>query len=261
MSKSYNFFLDIDGTLLARGSTILTPAVSDALSYARSRGCKIFLNTGRTLAFLPYSLKTSDCFDGFCCGCGTYIEYQGKPILEHYLTTEQLVAIFDEFHRLEMDSDIIFEGKDRMFYSGTVSQWHIDYGFIKVESSDYFRELKFAPKVNKLSIHSKQEKREKFFDALANEFYTMKFPTYCETVPLGFDKGRAIQLVEELLGLDPKCSVAVGDSLNDEMMLKYAATSVAMGNAPDEVKAMCDIVTDTVQNDGVAKIIYSLLDK
>ena len=87
----------------------------------------------------------------------------------------------------------------------------------------------------------------------------MHFPTYSETVPIGYDKGRALKIAEELLGLDPSLSVAVGDSMNDAAMLQYAATSVAMGNATDEVKAMCDLVTDTVDNDGVAKIIYQLM--
>ena len=259
MSKAYNFFLDIDGTLLGKGQTDMTDEVKSAIAHARSSGSKFFINTGRTKAFVPYSLKTADCFDGLCCGCGTYVEYQGKVIFEHYLTTEQIIFLTDEFIRLGVDSDLLFEGYDRMYYVGQGTNWHTSSGFIPINNSDYFKSIRFEPKIQKFSTHSKAEVRETFFDAITDEFYTMRFPNYCETVPLGYDKGRAIQLTEKILGLDPKLSVAVGDSMNDEMMLKYAKTSVAMGNATDEVKAMCDIVTDTVQDNGVAKIIYRLI--
>ena len=39
------------------------------------------------------------------------------------------------------------------------------------------------------------------------------------------------------LGVDPSDTVAVGDQRNDLEMLSWAARGVAMGNAPDEVKA------------------------
>ncbi len=42
-------------------------------------------------------------------------------------------------------------------------------------------------------------------------------------------------------------------------MLKYTGVGVAMGNAEDEVKSMADYVTDTNDNDGVAKAIYKFI--
>ena len=259
MSKIYNFFLDIDGTMLARRKQTLTPKLIEALKFAQSKGSKIFINTGRTKAFVPYELKTLNCFDGLCCGCGTYIEYQGNVLFEHYLTIEQLVRLTDEFINIGVDNDLLFEGYDRMYYAGTGTGWYEENGFIHVKSSDYFKTLCFPPKAHKISTHSKTEKRLEFFSKISDEFYTMHFPNYCETVPIGYDKGKAIQIAEELLSLDHELSVAVGDSLNDAAMLKYAATSVAMGNATEEVKSMCDLVTDTVDNDGVAKLIYDLM--
>jgi hydroxymethylpyrimidine pyrophosphatase-like HAD family hydrolase len=38
-------------------------------------------------------------------------------------------------------------------------------------------------------------------------------------------------------------------------MIKYAGMGVAMGNAPDEIKAIADYVTDTNNNDGVQKAL------
>lgn len=259
MSKAYNFFLDIDGTILPRGQKSISKELEAALEYARSKGCKIFINTGRTKAFVPYSLITASCFDGFCCGCGTYVEFGGKTVFEHFLSNEDLIRIAEGFLQYIPNDDLIFEGKDRMYYIGTPMPWFAEHGFIPVKDPTYFKEVGFKTNVHKFSTHTKAENRGDFFASLADKFDTMVFPHYCETVPLGFDKGNAIRITEEHLGLDPALSVAVGDSLNDAAMLKYAALSVAMGNATDEVKAMCDQITDTVDNDGVAKLIYNLV--
>ena len=50
-------------------------------------------------------------------------------------------------------------------------------------------------------------------------------------------------------------SIGVGDGSNDLPMIKYAGLGVAMGNAPEHVKAEADAVTETWENDGVADMI------
>ena len=45
-------------------------------------------------------------------------------------------------------------------------------------------------------------------------------------------------------------------------MIEYAGLGIAMGNAFDEVKEAADYITDTNENDGVAKAIEKfILDK
>lgn len=49
--------------------------------------------------------------------------------------------------------------------------------------------------------------------------------------------------------------IVFGDMPNDLEMIRWAGRGVAMGNAEDTVKAAADIVTDTNNEDGVAKIL------
>ena len=49
--------------------------------------------------------------------------------------------------------------------------------------------------------------------------------------------------------------MACGDSPNDGAMMSIAGLPVAVGNAKDEIKAMAAYVTDTNDNDGVAKAV------
>ena len=50
----------------------------------------------------------------------------------------------------------------------------------------------------------------------------------------------------------PSRTYALGDSGNDLPIMREADVAIAMGNAHDEVKAIADYVTGTVQEDGVA---------
>jgi hydroxymethylpyrimidine pyrophosphatase-like HAD family hydrolase len=65
-------------------------------------------------------------------------------------------------------------------------------------------------------------------------------------------KGIALEALCELLNFPPENTRALGDSGNDESMLKMAGLGIAMGNAPDFIKAVADGVTESNANDGAA---------
>jgi hypothetical protein len=53
--------------------------------------------------------------------------------------------------------------------------------------------------------------------------------------------------------------LAIGDERNDVSLFELAGFSVAMGNAPDEVKAAADYITLDVEQSGVAAAIKKFL--
>jgi hydroxymethylpyrimidine pyrophosphatase-like HAD family hydrolase len=57
------------------------------------------------------------------------------------------------------------------------------------------------------------------------------------------------------MGLAPQQVMTVGDNFNDVEMLRYAGTSVAMGDAPAAVQAAADWVAPSVEDDGVVAAI------
>ena len=62
----------------------------------------------------------------------------------------------------------------------------------------------------------------------------------------------------ERFGITPVETVAFGDSENDEDMLRFAGIGVAMGNATDEVKAVCDLVTADIDENGIERALVEL---
>jgi len=79
-----------------------------------------------------------------------------------------------------------------------------------------------------------------------------------EVTPRGGSKARGLEILTAHLGCSPENAVAFGDSGNDVNIMQRAGFSVAMGNAMDEVKAIADYVTDSVENAGAAKAIKEL---
>ena len=53
--------------------------------------------------------------------------------------------------------------------------------------------------------------------------------------------------------------MAVGDGTNDISLLSSAGLAIAMGSAPDELKAVADYVTFDVDNNGLAAAVTKFL--
>jgi len=80
-------------------------------------------------------------------------------------------------------------------------------------------------------------------------------PFQLEFVDVSASKAVALEKISERLGISCEEMIAVGDGYNDLSMLKRAGYSVAMGNAPDDIKEVCDHVTLSNTEDGVAVFI------
>ena len=76
-----------------------------------------------------------------------------------------------------------------------------------------------------------------------------------EIVPRGIDKGYGLSIVADSLGIRREDVIAVGDSMNDLPMLKWAGLGVAVANADDRLKSEADTVTEGEMSSGVLEIL------
>ena len=79
MNKAALFF-DVDGTLIDEQTKIVPESTLCALKQARENGHLVFINTGRTSCNTLDSMKHIP-VDGYVCGCGTEIIYQGNVLM------------------------------------------------------------------------------------------------------------------------------------------------------------------------------------
>jgi Cof subfamily protein (haloacid dehalogenase superfamily) len=72
-------------------------------------------------------------------------------------------------------------------------------------------------------------------------------------------KGIALEAFTKARGIDLSETMAIGDSYNDVSMLERVGRAVAMDNAGFEIKSLCDVITSTNDEHGVAKAILEVL--
>lgn len=72
-------------------------------------------------------------------------------------------------------------------------------------------------------------------------------------------KSTAAAYLAQLLAIDPSEIIAFGDSMNDLDLLQFAGCSVAVANAVPVVQSACRYVTESNEQDGVARALERLL--
>jgi len=91
--------------------------------------------------------------------------------------------------------------------------------------------------------------------------YAVGWTAWLDLAPDGVSKASALEVVRAELGIDPGATMAVGDGRNDLEMFTWAARSVAMGQAIEQVRAAAGEVTGTVEEDGVAQVLEPLVPR
>jgi hydroxymethylpyrimidine pyrophosphatase-like HAD family hydrolase len=97
---------------------------------------------------------------------------------------------------------------------------------------------------------------------LSKVSYSIGWTAWLDIAPRGVNKGTALARVCDELRIPRQNVFVAGDGRNDLEMFEWAVTgggrAVAMGQAPDEVKAAASEVTGTVDEDGLAAALATL---
>ena len=121
-----------------------------------------------------------------------------------------------------------------------------------------------ADAIIKLAIHHPDHAVEKLAELVraivGNELsVTFSGMHFVEVAAAGVSKALGLARVCERLGVDAKRVVAFGDMPNDLAMLAFVGRGVAVGNAHPDVMAEGYETTATNDEDGVARVIETLL--
>lgn len=104
------------------------------------------------------------------------------------------------------------------------------------------------------------EKLKKIIGEIEGLAVSSSFNDNIEITDINAQKGIILEKVITKMGIDKKDVMILGDSFNDYSMFEIFEESVAMKNAIPEVKKIAKYITDTNDNQGVAKAIYNVLN-
>ena len=261
-------FLDLDGTL-NNDQKVITPRTKAALMAAQEKGIRIALASARPA---PGLFKERDALELTKFG-GILMSYNGGKIVEAAtgrvlfetaMDMETTRAVLRFLETLPV-TPILDDGKD--FYVTDKSGFKVEYEcqnncMICHEVENLGDFLHFAPVKILMSVAPEilPQVQKQIAENLPETLTVVQTaPFYLEVIPKAINKGQGLRDTCEVLGIDPKETVAFGDAENDIPMLKAAGLGVAMGNAGEAVKAAAHVVTATNNEDGIAHCLEPYL--
>lgn len=259
--------LDMDGTLLNSEKQLTSQQIS-AIQKAVDTGVKLVLCTGRMLTGVkPYvtqlGLQAKNEYVIVNNGCSTHQTSDWKLVNARTLSPDDIaylatfladtglqLTLFDEEHYYVLDEE-----------PNTYSRADAHLVFVEPttlslqEATQEHRKLFQAMFVGTSEAVDLFEKRhtqvlQQRFDVVRSQDVLL------EILPKGANKATALQELAESLHILPEEIMAIGDANNDIEMLQFAGLSIAMGNAHQVIQSLANDITDTNDQDGVAKAIY-----
>ncbi|PPG28635.1 Cof-type HAD-IIB family hydrolase [Pseudoclavibacter sp. RFBG4] len=262
-SRRRAIFLDIDGTLTTDLGDVPDSAHS-AIKQAQSNGHLVFLATGRSPLEIDARVDAVG-FDGMVAGAGAYVRYNGTWIVDRHLTEAEAVSVTRTLDELGVDYSL--QGRHAMHttvgHRLRMRRVLAQLGFTDIESTGLKHHVIDSGPLRldqtaKIVFSSDDETTfVRVEEHLGNDYAIVggTMPGLGggggEISMLGVHKAAAIEELLPELGLTLEDAIAVGDSGNDLEMLVACGVGVAMGNGTPAAKDAADIVTASVDEDGL----------
>ena len=252
--------LDIDGTIAASGTTEVSDVVRDAVADVHDAGHHLVLASGRSLVGVLPIADTLGLTEVWVVASNGAVTARLDPRAPdgyrlHDVQTFDPAPVVGRarsaFPGARVATEVVGRGY-RVTHLFAPNELNGEQQIVDVKKATErhtTRLILSAPEIMDL------------FDDLAASGVTVTpdNSNWLDVTPLGLSKATALEIVRIQLGVDPGRTTAVGDGLNDLDMLAWAHRGVAMGHAPAQVLDAADDVTGTLQDDGAATVLRSLL--
>lgn len=267
--------IDMDGTLL-NSKKKLSQGNKVALKKAYESGVHIIICTGRNSRSALHFSNEIGVKSAVIANNGALVLDEDEEVLifKEALEKEQCEKLIEvakkfkavpNFHslgKIYLNSKFRKLLNDLFFNRNVQEKYKIKSVYLKkdVEWSSLFKSGKevfgkciFVEKNSKLKQIENELKKDERFEI------TYSGKNCLEINSKGVSKGRAVKILAEHHGIKQEEIICIGDNGNDISMIKYAGLGVAMKNGTEAVKAVADYITDTNDNDGVAKVVEKFI--
>lgn len=264
--------LDLDGTTFTTEKTI-TPKTKSVIETAIRQGIHVLPATGRQVEGLPDAfLEIPGVRYALTSNGASVVDLQTKkPVFSDLIPYEEASKILSYLQSQDTLVDIYQNGTcyiDASLYSimgQYVDDFHLPYFHATRNPIEDLPQYILDHKLNVEKYHMLFQDMElrshirKTLEATSGIAVTTAISNNLEVNAATTNKGVGVLALADILGIDHNQTMVIGDSYNDVDMMKAAGFSVAMGNAPDDIKSICDAVTKTNDEDGVAYAIETFV--
>lgn len=244
--------LDLDGTTLRKDKTVSEYTVNTLLK-ARDEGNTILFATARpprdAYKYVPEHLRDNPiiCYNG-----AAIVSSKDLNVIYRKAIPKQDVLKLIGIIESHGYKNITIEVNDNMYSNFDTTPF---FGNSKNEIRD-LRTMEYE-NADKVLICSERPIDEEILKEFPNTVKGMLTDSkiLCQIINSNASKWTAITNLATKLNIENKDIIAFGDDVNDFDMIENAGMSIAMGNAEEEIKNIADFITDTNENDGVAKFL------
>lgn len=254
-------FSDIDGTLLNDQHKI-TPRTKRAIQRVIAQSIPFIPVSARPpLAITPYTAQLQTHNAIICYSGALILDENLNPLYSVTLENKDFVTLENLLTPFSHLSINYYSGKD-WFSNDLNNQWTINES--NITGLQAVEKPEKMVNVHKVLVIGEADEIEKLAKILKNQLPQLAIhrskKEYLEIMNKQATKSNAIRFMEKLLNVSSSHIMAFGDNFNDVDMLQYAGLSVAMGNAPDEIKAIAHRVTASNNEDGIALILEEFFE-
>lgn len=260
--------LDMDGTLLGEDHLHVSARSIAALRRVSALGVKIAIASGRNVTLIEEPAAAIGVVDYAVSANGAALtDWRTKEWLWHVgMPEEQWRAVLDVLRSRNIPAEIYADGhsyvtRDDLLGAEQLGfpREFVDSYATKVDIVDDVASAVAGKTVEKFHIfYVPPEKREPLMAALAATgpiHFANAEPQNLEITAAEADKGKALSLLCDRLGIRAEEVMAFGDGDNDLGMLAWAGASYAMGNASPGAKKAAKFQAPSNTEDGVAQVI------
>lgn len=245
--------LDVDGTLVDSNND-MSPAVREAVLAIRDAGIETVISTGRAIPGVLDTTGKLGFTEGYAIASNGAVVFTYDPVQILEAVTFDASDAVRRVLELVPDAIVAVEEigvgfrVNRPFPEDEIS------GHFSVEPIDSLIGEPVTRVVIRSTDHTAAE-----FSAIVDDLgltgtnYFIGYSAWLDLAPDGVSKASGLEYLTERLGVDRADVLAVGDGNNDREMLSWAGRGVAMGHAPDSLKAVADAVTGSVTDDGLVE--------
>lgn len=255
MNKKY-IFLDLDGTIIDHNSNGIPKSTIETIKKLQENGHEIIISTGRPPA-LFYDIDKKLNIDSYIASNGRIVVYKKEIILNQPIDKEVVKSLV----RFALDNKI-----DLAFESFTDYVLNSHFTNLPIKFSDVYH-LDYPEVYENYHLENDIYQMILFYTESDYRKFEILFPTlsfhYSNQYGLDINekggmKDIGVKAIVDFANINIEDTIAVGDGFNDISMIEHAYLGVAMGNAYKDLKGAADMITDSVDNDGIYKLFKQL---
>lgn len=255
-------FFDIDGTLVSFHTHEIPPSAIEALAAAKAKGIHLFIATGRPGIIINNltALQERNLIDGYITMNGGYCFVGEEVIYKSAIPATDVQALMQYCSGRNIPCIAVRE-HDICVCQPNDQVRQIFHDFLKVDVLPVKtpEEAIQGREIFQMTPFITAEEEKEILPSIPNCEIGRWFPAFADITAKGNNKQKGIDEIIRHFNIRLEETVAFGDGGNDISMLRHAGIGVAMGNASDDVKAVADYITTTVDDDGIANALKQLI--